>query len=247
MPDALLETVRLSKDFGGLHAVRDVDLAVEAGRIHAVIGPNGAGKTTLVRLLSGALPATRGTVRFNGMDITGLAPHRVARLGIGRCDQKTSIFPDLTCLENCWLGARPRTASPFAPGRNRETEERAHAALAACGLERRAQVPAAVLSHGERKELEIAVTLAGGPRLLLLDEPLAGMGAEESERMTGLVRSMAGDHTVVLIEHDMDAVFALADRITVMVDGAVLATGSPDEVRADARVQEAYLGHGEVP
>jgi branched-chain amino acid transport system ATP-binding protein len=233
MAEAILRTFGLSRAFEGLRAVENLDLAVAAGGIHAVIGPNGAGKTTLVDLLSGHIAPTAGSIRFKGHEIAGLPPHRIARLGIGRSFQRTSIFPEVTCLENAWLGA----------GGGRDARERALAALELCGLADLAEVPADRLGHGAARQLELAVMLAAGPELLLLDEPLAGMGAEESAATTRLLKGLAGDRTLVLIEHDMDAVFALADRITVMVDGQAIATGTPDEIRADALVRRAYLGH----
>ncbi|MEO5336437.1 MAG: ABC transporter ATP-binding protein [Magnetospirillum sp. WYHS-4] len=233
MAEVLLETVGLSRAFGGLHAVADLSLRVEAGRVHAVIGPNGAGKTTLVNLLSGHLAPTAGRVLLEGRDIAGLPPYRIARLGVGRIFQRTSLFAEATCLENCCLGA----------GGGRDAIGRARAALDLCDLGDLAEVRADRLSHGAARQLEIALMLSAGPRLLLLDEPLAGMGAEESVRTTALLKKLAGDRTLVLIEHDMDAVFALADTVTVMVDGRAIATGNPAAVRNDPAVQRAYLGH----
>ena len=233
MAEPILETFGLGRAFEGLHAVENLDLSVAAGGIHAVIGPNGAGKTTLVNLLSGHLFPTAGRIRFKGREIAGLSPHRIARLGIGRGFQRTSIFPEVSCRENAWLGA----------GGGPDAEERAGTVLDLCGLADLAEVPANRLSHGAARQLEIAIMLAARPELLLLDEPLAGMGPEESALTTAMLKRLAGDRTLLLIEHDMDAVFALADRITVMVDGQAIATGTPDEIRADAQVQRAYLGH----
>jgi len=245
MADAVLETVGLSRLFGGLTAVQDVSLAVEAGRVHAVVGPNGAGKTTLINLLSGDLRPSGGTVRYRGQDITGWPAHKIARVGIGRSYQKTNVFRAFTAFENCWLAAKAllpklhlfRPASGFA-----DTVARAERALALCGLEARRDTRASAMSYGEQRQLELAMMLATEPKLLLLDEPLAGMGPEESVRIVQLLKRLAADHTMVMIEHDMDAVFAIADRITVMVNGSVLASGAPEAIRANAEVQQAYLG-----
>lgn len=245
MTAPLLQTRSLSRDFGGVHAVQDVSLTVETARIHAVIGPNGAGKTTLINLLSGDMKPSRGEARFRDTDITSLSPERVARLGIGRSYQQTHVIGDMTCLENCCLGARDDITGMgfFRPAaRYADTIVRAQVALEQMRMTDRADIPAAALSHGEKRQLEIAMVLASGPELLLLDEPLAGMGTGESRRMVDLLKMIATTHTVVLVEHDMDAVFELADVLTVMVDGQVLKTGTPEDVRADTRVQRAYLG-----
>ena len=248
MADALLETTGLSRQFGGLAAVQDVSLAVERGRVHAIVGPNGAGKTTLIDLLSGELRPSAGVVRYKGRDITSWPAHRVAHLGIGRSYQKTNIFRDYTAFENCWLAAQALLPGAFhmlRPARNyRQAQDRAARALEMCGLAGRAGRRAAELSYGEQRQIEIAMLLAAEPELLLLDEPLAGMGPEESAAMLALLKRLASGHTLVMIEHDMDAVFAIAQRITVMVNGRVLATGAPGEIRANAQVQEAYLGEG---
>ncbi|MBM3536223.1 MAG: ABC transporter ATP-binding protein [Alphaproteobacteria bacterium] len=245
MPKAL-ETEALSKRFGGLVAVDNVSLAVRQGDVHCVIGPNGAGKTTLLNLLSGALPPSAGRIRFGDQDIAGLPPHRIAQLGIGRSFQRTNIFPEFSAYENCRLGAQARMASSmrfFRPAeRDDGVRERAERALALTGLTPRRDTRASVLSHGEQRQLEIGVMLATEPSLLLLDEPMAGMSADETARMVDLLRRLKEGHTLILIEHDMDAVFALADIITVMVNGAVLASGTPQEIRASQAVQDAYLG-----
>ena len=246
MSEAVLITEGLTRYFGGLAAVDGVSLACEQGRVHALIGPNGAGKSTLVNMLSGDIVPSGGRITLRGADITGLAAHRISRLGIGRSYQKTNIFLPFTAFENCRLAAQSRLASSmrfFRPARAyRALDEAAERALAAAGLESRGGVPASALSHGEQRQLEIALTLATGPEVLLLDEPLAGMGADESARMVELLRRLRASHAILLVEHDMDAVFSLADRLTVMVNGAVLAGGSPEEIRANPAVQEAYLG-----
>jgi branched-chain amino acid transport system ATP-binding protein len=246
MTEAVLRTERLCKHFGGLAAVNDVSLEFQTDQIHAVIGPNGAGKTTLASLLSGDLPPTSGRILLDGEDVAGLSAERISQRGIGRSYQKTNIFLPFTVFENCRLAAQSRLPSSMRFVRPasgyREVAQAALAALEEVGLARRAQALAAALSHGEQRQLEIAMTLATRPRILLLDEPLAGMGGDESARMVELLRSLKRAHAMLLVEHDMDAVFALADRLTVMVNGVVLASGAPEEIRASAAVQEAYLG-----
>jgi branched-chain amino acid transport system ATP-binding protein len=250
MADAVLETDSLAKRFGGLVAVDAVSLRIAAGEVHAIIGPNGAGKTTLLNLLSGALPPSSGRVRFRGRDVTGLPAHRLSRLGIGRSFQRTNIFPEFTVYENCWLGAQSRLPSSMRfvrPARNiAAVAARTDLALTMVGLGGRADAVAGSLSHGEQRQLELGVMLATEPSLLLLDEPMAGMSAAESSRMVDLLRRLRRDHTLVLIEHDMDAVFAVADVITVMVNGAVLASGPPEKIRESQAVQDAYLGGAEA-
>lgn len=245
----ILHTMNLSRDFGGVHAVQDVSIGFSAGQIHAVIGPNGAGKTTLINLLSGDIHPSQGSIYLNDSDITGASPQQIARLGMARSYQQTQIIGDMTCRENCCLGAQVRqlnTMHFFRPASGYEDiNALADQALIQVGLENRRNVPAANLSHGEQRQLEIGMVLASDPSLILLDEPLAGMGVGDSRRMIDLLKQISGSRTIVLIEHDMDAVFELADILTVMVDGRVLKTGSPDEVRADAMVQRAYLGGAE--
>jgi branched-chain amino acid transport system ATP-binding protein len=240
----------LTKNFGGLAAVNNISLDVEHGALHAVIGPNGAGKTTLINLLSGELPASSGQTVFEGKDISQMAPEVRSRLGIGRSYQKTNIFLDFSVLENCRLASQSREPQPFNWLRNALSYEtvmvRARRALGAVGLLHRAGEPALALSHGEQRQLEIAMCLATEPRLLLLDEPLAGMGAEESLRMVELIRRLGETHSVLLVEHDMDAVFQLAKVLTVMVDGKALISGTPEEVRANREVQAAYLGNDDT-
>jgi branched-chain amino acid transport system ATP-binding protein len=246
MTEPVLVASELTKRFGGLAAVNGVSLELHQGRIHAVIGPNGAGKSTLTNLLSGDLPPTSGRVMLAGQDVTSWNPERTSRAGLGRSYQKTNIFLPFTVWENVRLAAQSRQphaarwfnlATGFA-----ETNERAERAIELAGLAPRRNAIAATISHGEQRQLEIAMTLATGPRVLLLDEPLAGMGTMEAERMVQLLLKLKPDHAMMLVEHDMDAVFALADRLTVMVNGQVIASGTPAEVRADANVQAAYLG-----
>jgi branched-chain amino acid transport system ATP-binding protein len=245
-PEIVLETRGLTRRFGGLAAVDDVSIAIARGRVHAILGPNGAGKTTLINLLSGNLPPSGGTIRFKDRDITGLAAHHISQLGIGRSYQKTNIFRDFTCFESCFLAAQSRLPSAlrfFRPAaRYRAVVERAEHALALCGLAQRRDTRAAHMSYGEQRQLELGMMLATEPELLLLDEPLAGMGREEGARVVELLRALAKGHTLVMIEHDMDAVFAIAETITVMVNGRVLETGPAAAVRASAAVRAAYLG-----
>jgi len=249
MTEAILSVKHLAKHFGGLAAVDDVSLEVKVGELHAVIGPNGAGKTTLINLLSGDLVSTAGQIHFRGSEITELAPDERSRLGIGRSYQKTNIFPSFSALENCRLAAQSRQPRPLNWLRDAmsypETMDKARRALKAVSLMNRAGDLALALSHGEQRQLEIAMCLATEPQLLLLDEPLAGMGREESLRMVELIRQVAVTHAILLVEHDMDAVFQLAQKLTVMVDGKVLASGAPETVRANRDVQNAYLGNVE--
>jgi branched-chain amino acid transport system ATP-binding protein len=251
MLDAILSVENLSKHFGGLAAVENLSLEVKMGELHAVIGPNGAGKTTLINLMSGDLTASSGEIRFRGSTITRLKPETRARLGIARSYQKTNIFASFSALENCRLAAQSREPHPLNWLRDAlsydNTMNRARRALEAVGLSGRGDQAALALSHGEQRQLEIAMCLATEPRLLLLDEPLAGMGAEESVKMIQLIERLAENHAVLLVEHDMDAVFQLARVLTVMVDGRVLASGTPAQIRASRDVQNAYLGTSEAP
>jgi branched-chain amino acid transport system ATP-binding protein len=247
--EPVLRIERLSKRFGGLAAVSDVSLDLRGGGVHALIGPNGAGKTTLINLLSGDLAPSGGSVRYEGRDIAGLAPERIARLGIARLYQKTNIFAEFPAFENCRLAAQARLGKPPAVLRPaytyRAINEAAERALALVGLDARSKDAALTLSHGEQRQLEIAMTLATAPGVLLLDEPLAGMGSEESRRMVALIARLAADHAILLVEHDMDAVFSVASVLTVMVDGRVLASGAPEAIRRNKAVQDAYLGTAE--
>jgi branched-chain amino acid transport system ATP-binding protein len=246
MNQALLAVRKLCKNFSGVIAVDEVTAEVRQGELHAVIGPNGAGKTTLLNLLSGDLPASSGAIMFRGREITGLPAEHRSRLGIGRTYQKTNIFPAFTVFENCRLAAQSRGPRALHWLRRAESYEdtnaQARRALDAVGLTQRADEFALALSHGEQRQLEIAICIATAPQLLLLDEPLAGMGAEESARMIELIGRLAERHAVLLVEHDMDAVFRLAQVLTVMANGKVLATGTPEQIRANREVQRAYLG-----
>jgi branched-chain amino acid transport system ATP-binding protein len=244
---AILETRNLTKSFGALTAVNGVSLAIEAGSLHSIIGPNGAGKTTVFNLLTGTFPPTSGTIFFDGKDITGTPAHRVAHLGLARSYQRTTVFPAFTLFENVWVAA-------FATGptwqgllfRNTSTypeaAERARKALADVGLGEKANQLAREISHGEQRQLELAIALAAAPRVLLLDEPAAGLSPEETRRMVALVRALKGRYTIVLIEHKMDIIMRVSDRITVMHFGAVIAEGTPDEIQRNPDVRRAYLG-----
>jgi branched-chain amino acid transport system ATP-binding protein len=244
--DALLQIDGLSKRFGGVIASDEIMLTLPAGELHAVIGPNGAGKTTLIGELAGEIMPDSGRIHFDGVDITALPVWRRSMLGLARSFQITSLFLDFTALDNVALAVQAHSGHSFRfwrdARREPELREPAHVALERVGLGGRADVLVANLSHGEHRQLEIAMALATRPRLLLLDEPMAGMGPEESSRMVGLLRQLKRELTILLIEHDMEAVFALADRITVLVYGRVLATGTPAAIRADEEVRRAYLG-----
>lgn len=245
-PDIALRAVGLKKHFGGLTAVSDVSLDVHTGEIHAVIGPNGAGKSTLINLLSGDLTPSAGEIMLGGNDITRLAPDRRARAGLGRSYQKTTIFPQFTAQENVRLAAQAHAASPLKMFGNvlsdADVNRRTFEALEQAGLASRAQMIATHLSHGEQRQLEIAMVLATQPRIILLDEPLAGMGQSEARKVVDLIASLKKGRAVLVVEHDMDAVFELADRLTVMADGHVIASGLPRDVRVDPAVRLAYLG-----
>jgi branched-chain amino acid transport system ATP-binding protein len=250
MADPMLHVSNLQKSFGGVIATDNLDLAVAAGEIYAVIGPNGAGKTTLINQLSGALRADSGSIVFDGRDITRLSPPVRAARGLARTFQITSIFHEFTALENVALAVQAHDGHSFrflraARGQARLCEP-AQAALDRVGLADRANVTARFLSHGEHRQLEIAMALATKPKMLLLDEPMAGMGPDESQRMVDILLSLKGHQTILLIEHDMDAVFALADRISVLVYGRAIATGTADEIRANEEVRSAYLGEEEA-
>lgn len=246
MIESILQVRGLAKHFGGLAAVDDVSLDAKVGELHAVIGPNGAGKTTLINLLSGDLSPSAGSVLFRGIETAHLAPERRSRLGVGRSYQKVNIFPAFSVLENCRLAAQSREPRPFNWLRDAmsydKVLENARRALSAVGLGNRAAAIAATLSHGEQRQLEIAMSLATDPKLLLLDEPLAGMGAEETLNMVELIGDLTANHAILLVEHDMDAVFRLAHVLTVMVNGKILASGAPEAIRANREVQSAYLG-----
>jgi branched-chain amino acid transport system ATP-binding protein len=250
MSAAILSAQEVTKRFGGLAAVNAVSVDLFRDRIHAVIGPNGAGKSTLTNLLSGDLPTTSGRITIGGVDTTGKPAEMVSRLGLGRSYQKTNIFLPFSVWDNVRLAAQSRERHlPWNPlrwlGRADKlgaVNTRCERAIELAGLTHRATAVAGTISHGEQRQLEIAMTLATEPTVLLLDEPLAGMGQAEAETMVELLQKLKKDHAMMLVEHDMDAVFALADQLTVMVNGQVIASGTPAEVRADAGVQAAYLG-----
>jgi len=251
MSEPLLQVENLAKRFGGIVATDDVAINVVEGALHAIIGPNGAGKTTLIAQLSGQLTADAGRIRFAGHDISVLPMYRRARLGLARSFQITSLFLDLSVLDNVALAVQAHAGHSFRFWRNARMEmelrEPARAALARVGLADRADRVTSALSHGEHRLIELAMALAGRPRMLLLDEPMAGLGPEESARMVEMLRALKKELTILLVEHDMEAVFALADRITVLVYGRVIATGAPAEIRNNAAVREAYLGEAEGP
>tara|TARA_R110000787_G_scaffold9405_12_gene32896 strand:- start:4027 stop:4782 length:756 start_codon:yes stop_codon:yes gene_type:complete len=249
MADALLRVENLRKSFGGVVATDSLNLAVEEGGIHAVIGPNGAGKTTLISQLSGALKSDSGRILFDGRNITALGPPARSKRGLARTFQITSIFHEFTALENVALAVQAHEGHSFRfwrPARaDARLREPALNALDHVGLADRADVTARDMSHGEHRQLEIAMALASKPRMLVLDEPMAGMGPEESQLMVDILQGLKGKLTILLIEHDMDAVFALADIITVLVYGQAIASGTVDEIRANREVRTAYLGEEE--
>jgi branched-chain amino acid transport system ATP-binding protein len=246
MADALLEVTELRKSFGALAATDGVDLEVLAGETHAIIGPNGAGKTTLISQLSGMLRPDSGRIRFAGEDVTRLPAPARSKKGLARSFQITSIYRDFSALDNVALAVQAHSGHSFRFWRPARAEpalrDPARRILEDVGLGGRADVLAANLAHGEQRQLEIAMVLATKPRLLLLDEPVAGMGVEESARMVGFLSKLKGSQSIVLVEHDMDAVFSLADRISVLVYGRIIATGTPQEIRANPEVRAAYLG-----
>jgi branched-chain amino acid transport system ATP-binding protein len=242
----LLEVTGLTKNFGGVSATSSLDLCVEPGEIHAVIGPNGAGKTTLINQLTGELHCDAGRIVFAGKDITATPVHARARLGIARSYQITQVFRELSVLQNMVIAAQARLAHSFqfwSPAvRDTRFAEPVQRALDRVGLTDRMSAPVAVLAHGELRQLELAMTLVIDPKLLLLDEPTAGMSPAETERIIRLLGSLKGQYSILLVEHDMDAVFKLADRITVLVNGRAIASGSIAGIRANPAVREAYLG-----
>ena len=246
MAEAVLRIENLAKNFGGLRVTDDVTLDVMPGELHAVIGPNGAGKTTLINQISGLLAPDAGRIVFAGEDVTRLAVDRRAQRGLARSFQITSVLPRFSVLENVALAVQARSGTSFRFFGRAADEEAlnapALAALAQVGLAARANALAGELSHGEKRALELAIALAMEPKLLLLDEPMAGTGHDEAQRLIAALRSLKGRFPMVLVEHDMTAVFALADRISVLIYGRILASGAPDEVRADPQVVKAYLG-----
>ncbi|MCG1054558.1 ABC transporter ATP-binding protein [Mycetohabitans sp. B5] len=248
---SLLQVTGLVKRYGGFVATDHFGMTIEPGEIHAVIGPNGAGKSTLIAQLAGELRPDAGMIKFDGRDVTSASISQRARLGLTRSYQITSVLPDYTALQNVMLAVNalgPRRFSCWgALARQSRVREPALELLERVGLAQRAHVSAAQMAHGEHRQLELAMALAGRPKLLLLDEPMAGMSQAESENMTAQLRELKGRHAMLLVEHDMDAVFALADRITVLVYGKPIATGRADEIRIDPRVREAYLGDNTAP
>ncbi|HEU4644067.1 MAG TPA: ABC transporter ATP-binding protein [Burkholderiales bacterium] len=244
---AILETQSLTKAFGALTAVNGVSLAVEAGTLHSIIGPNGAGKTTLFNLLTGTFPPSSGRILYDGRDITGTPASRVAHLGLARSYQRTSVFPAFSLYDNVWTAAFATGASwgglLWRPAeRYPEVDERARQALADVGLSARSALPAREISHGEQRQLELAIALAAAPRVLLLDEPAAGLSPEETRSMVALVRALKGRYTIVLIEHKMDIIMSVSDRISVMHFGSLIAEGTPAEIQGNPEVRRAYLG-----
>jgi len=246
----LLRGQEITRRWGGLVAVNQVSLEIARGSVHAVIGTNGAGKSTLVNILSGELAPTSGRVELMGQDVPGWSQPRRARAGLGRSYQRNTIYPSFSVLENCRLAAQACTPKPWAwwqhAGRCMDSVAAAHGAANRVGLAEVLDREAGLLSHGQKRQLEIAMCLATAPQVLLLDEPLAGMGAEETERMLALLVELKAQHGILLIEHDMDAVFRVADCITVMVNGSVIASGAPDFVRQSPEVQVAYLGEQDL-
>jgi branched-chain amino acid transport system ATP-binding protein len=244
---AILETKTLSKAFGALAAVNDVSLGVEAGTLHSIIGPNGAGKTTLFNLLTGTYLPSSGRILFDGRDITGTPAHRVAHLGLARSFQRTNVFPAFSLLDNVWVaafacGASWKGLAWRRADRYPEVRARALAALADVGLADKAEQPVREISHGEQRQLELAIALAAAPRVLLLDEPAAGLSPEETKKLVALVRTLKGRYTIVLIEHKMDIIMSVSDRISVMHFGSVIAEGTPAEIQRNPEVRRAYLG-----
>ena len=244
--EVLLRGIDITRRWGGLVAVDQVSIALTRGEVHAVIGTNGAGKSTLINILSGETPPSAGRVELLGQDVTAWSQPRRARAGLGRSYQRNTIYPGFTVFENCRLAAQARHQQPWAWWQSAQDCEAsraaAHGSAQRAGLGDVLDRVAGTLSHGQKRQLEIAMCLATAPQVLLLDEPLAGMGAEETERMLALLAELKAGHATLLVEHDMDAVFRIADLITVMVNGTVIASGTPDVVRNSAEVQIAYLG-----
>ena len=243
---AILKTESLSKSFGALAAVKDVSLAIEAGSLHSIIGPNGAGKTTLFNLLTGTFAPTSGRILLDGKDITGTPAHRVAHLGLARSFQRTNVFPAFSLLDNVWVAAFATRPSWKGIAYRRRPLPRCQRSRAPGALGRRPRAKshqlAREISHGEQRQLELAIALAAAPRVLLLDEPAAGLSPEETRRMVALVRALKGRYTIVLIEHKIDIIMSVSDRISVMHFGSLIAEGTPEEIQRNAEVRRAYLG-----
>jgi branched-chain amino acid transport system ATP-binding protein len=246
MSNVLLRSHGITRRWGGLVAVNDVSIELERGTVHAVIGTNGAGKSTLINILSGEIAPSEGRVELLGQDVTHWPQPRRARAGLGRSYQRTTIYPSFTVFENCRLAAQAHVQKPWHWWQDAQacavSSADAHAAAGRAGLGEVLEREAGLLSHGQKRQLEIAMCLATNPQVLLLDEPLAGMGAEETDRMLALLAELKDGHAIMLVEHDMDAVFRIADRITVMVNGSVIASAAPQNIRSNAEVQAAYLG-----
>ena len=244
--DPILDVRSLCKSFGSLRASDDLSFTVERGEIHALIGPNGAGKTTAISQLSGEIPSDSGRVIFDGRDISTLKTFRRARLGLQRSYQVTSLFPDFSAIDNLAIALQahePHNFRFWKPARkDAALRNRAREALVRGGLGDKLEVPAKNLAHGEQRQLELSMALATEPTMLLLDEPMAGMGRNEGQQVMELIRGLRGEVSILLVEHDMDIVFALADTVTVLVKGSVMASGTPDEIRANPDVRRAYLG-----
>ena len=245
-PEVLLRGLNISRRWGGLLALDKVSVELERGKVHAVIGTNGAGKSTLINILAGEFPPSSGTVELLGQDVTDWSQPKRARAGLGRSYQRSNIYPSFTVLENCRLAAQAARQKPWLIWQNAHQDETtlgaARDAAAQAGLSDVLERPAGLLSHGQKRQLEIAMCLATAPQVLLLDEPMAGMGAEETDRMLELLAQLKPGHAILLVEHDMDAIFRIADLITVMVNGSVIATDTPEQVRLNPTVQAAYLG-----
>jgi branched-chain amino acid transport system ATP-binding protein len=244
---AILETEKLTKSFGALTAVNAVSLKIEAGTLHSIIGPNGAGKTTLFNLLTGQFAPSSGRILFDGKDISGTPAHRIAHLGLARSFQRTNVFPAFSLVDNVWIAAfacsRSWSGLLWRPtDRYSEQIERARQALSDVGLSNKSNQLAREISHGEQRQLELAIALAAAPRVLLLDEPAAGLSPEETRKMVALVRTLKGRYTVVLIEHKIDIIMSVSDRISVMHFGNLIAEGSPEEIQRNPEVRRAYLG-----
>ena len=246
--DILLRGVDITRRWGGLVAVNKVSLDLERGTVHAVIGTNGAGKSTLINMLSGEFPPSEGAVHLLGQDVTAWTQARRARAGLGRSYQRNTIYPTFTVFENCRLAAQATAQMPWRfwqrADRCEVSTPAARTAASRAGLDKVLDREAGMLSHGQKRQLELAMCLATQPQVLLLDEPLAGMGAEETDRMLHLLSELKAGHAILLVEHDMDAVFRIADTITVMVNGSKIASGNPDFIRNSPEVRTAYLGEG---
>lgn len=244
----MLRIENLVKRFGGLVATDHANLTVEAGEIHALIGPNGAGKTTLLHQISGSLRPNTGTITFDGRNVTHTSMHDRVRMGLARSYQITNTFKNFSVLDNVALAVQARSGSSYsffgAARRERQIFDEAHTVLERIGLGRSADDLAGSIAHGQQRQLELGIALATNPKLMVLDEPMAGMGPDESLEMVALLETLRGKVTMLLVEHDMDAVFRLADRISVLVYGRVIASGAPDEIRVSPEVQKAYLGEG---